>query len=44
MSQTFSKIPAGRIPPLDKVLMKIKDGQRKQLKVLKAQLQKKDRN
>lgn len=44
MSQTFSKLPAGRVPPLDKVLGKIKESQRKQLKVLKAQLEKKDRN
>ena len=44
MSQTFTKLPQGRVPPLDKVLSKIKEGQRKQLKVLRAQLQKKDRN
>ena len=44
MSQTCAKLPGQRVPQLDHVLGKIKEGQRKQLKVLKANLVKKDRN
>ena len=44
MSQTYTKLPGQRVPQLDHVLDKIKDGQRKQMKVLKANLIKKDRN
>ena len=43
MSQTFTRLP-GRAPPIEHVLGKIKEGQVKQLKVLKAHLKKKDRN
>ena len=43
MSQTFTRLP-GRAPPIENVLGKIREGQHKQLKVLKAQLKKKDRN
>ena len=44
MSQTFSKLPGQRIPPLEHSLSKIKDSQQKQLKVLKAHLLKKNRS
>ena len=44
MSQTYSKVPSQRIPPLEQSLGKIRDSQQKQLKVLKAHLLKKDRS
>ena len=44
MSNTVGKLPVERFHKLDKVLDKIKEGQRKQLKVLKAHIAKKDRN
>lgn len=44
MSQTFARLPGSRVPQLDLVLNKINDNRQKQLKVLKANLAKKDRN
>ena len=44
MSQTFAKLPGSRVPPLEMVLNKIRGNQQKSLKVLKANLAKKDRN
>lgn len=44
MSQTFTNLPGGRVYKLDRVIDKIKDSQRKQIKVLAAQLEKKNRN
>ena len=34
MSQTFTNLPGGRVYKLDRVIEKIKDSQRKQIKVL----------
>ena len=44
MSQTFTKLPGCKIPQVDQVIDKIRESQRKQLKVLKAHLVKKDKN
>ena len=44
MSQTCTKLPGQRVPQHDQVISKIKESQRKQMKVLKANLVKKDRN